>query len=272
MTTKWYSASAPTTRRIRGYFAPVNRVAQMPTIFDPAEQDQFDLDAPPAPWVSIGWIQKFARKSQSKTTPVLTGVPAAVLDQVREAALSEVSFEFVSWTKLSMALATGSQHMNVLATQGGASPAGTGSTAVAAVAVQSGSSSTFVSLTSSDAATFTVGSIIAVDMDYSGQTGYLGAPVSGAYLRKPLNDPDYIRRVTFNVGLVSQVSATGVMLAEPLPGGVPVAGTRLQRVVGFVDREGGSFYQEWSALFVAEGSQGERIFFHYPRLQTVAGS
>jgi hypothetical protein len=39
-----------------------------------------------------------------------------------------------------------------------------------------------------------------------------------------------------------------------------------------VDREGGSFYQEWSALFVMEGSQGERIFFYYPRLQTMAGA
>jgi hypothetical protein len=39
-----------------------------------------------------------------------------------------------------------------------------------------------------------------------------------------------------------------------------------------VDREGGSFYQEWSALFVMEGSQGERIFFHYPRLQTASSS
>jgi hypothetical protein len=39
-----------------------------------------------------------------------------------------------------------------------------------------------------------------------------------------------------------------------------------------VDREGGSFYQEWSALFVMEGSQGERVFFYYPRLQTMAGA
>jgi hypothetical protein len=39
-----------------------------------------------------------------------------------------------------------------------------------------------------------------------------------------------------------------------------------------VDREGGSFYQEWSALFVMQGSQGERIFFHYPRLQTMTGA
>ncbi len=61
----------------------------------------------------------------------------------------------------------------------------------------------------------------------------------------------------------------GLTLAEPLPGGAPAAGAKVQAVTGFVDREGGSFYQEWSALFVMEGSQGERIFFHYPRLQTM---
>ncbi|MGA7858129.1 MAG: hypothetical protein WCA11_09405, partial [Terracidiphilus sp.] len=32
------------------------------------------------------------------------------------------------------------------------------------------------------------------------------------------------------------------------------------------------FYQEWSALFVLQGSQGERVFFHYPRLQSMAGA
>ena len=69
-----------------------------------------------------------------------------------------------------------------------------------------------------------------------------------------------------------QVNSTGLTLAEPLPGGAPAAGAKVQAVTGFVDREGGSFYQEWSALFVMEGSQGERIFFHYPRLQTMAGA
>ncbi len=47
---------------------------------------------------------------------------------------------------------------------------------------------------------------------------------------------------------------------------------KLQAVTGFVDREGGSFYQEWSALFVMEGGLGERIFYHYPRLQPMAGA
>ena len=47
---------------------------------------------------------------------------------------------------------------------------------------------------------------------------------------------------------------------------------KVQAVTGFVDREGGSFYQEWSGLFVMEGGQGERIFFHYPRLQTMGSA
>ena len=71
---------------------------------------------------------------------------------------------------------------------------------------------------------------------------------------------------------VAQVDSTGLSLAEPLPAGAPPAGAKLQAVTGFVDREGGSFYQEWSALFVMQGSQGERIFFHYPRLQTMSGA
>jgi hypothetical protein len=100
----------------------------------------------------------------------------------------------------------------------------------------------------------------------------VGAPISGAYVRQALTDLDYIRRVTLNVALVSQVTSAGLTLAEPLPGGAPAAGSKLQAVIGFVDREGGRFYQEWSALFVIEGGQGERIFFHYPRLQSMAGA
>jgi hypothetical protein len=171
-----------------------------------------------------------------------------------------------------MALATGTQHMNLLTPASGAAPAADGAQAAPAVTVQSGSTATFIALASADTGRFSSGSIIALDSDYTGQTGYVGAPVSGAYVRQALTDLDYIRRVTFNVALVSQVTPVGLTLAEPLPGGVPVADSKLQAVTGFVDREGGSFYQEWSALFVLEGSQGERIFFHYPRLQTLAGA
>ncbi len=271
MAANWFSSPAPVTRRVRAYFAPVNRAAQAPVLFDPAEQGGFNLDAPPAPWIDVGWIQGFARKSASKSAAVMTGIPAAPLEQVRETLAAQVSFDFMSWTKLTMALATASQHMNLLAAASGGTAAPDGAQAAPAVVVQSGSGSEIV-LTAADAATFTAGCMVAVDADYTGQTGYVGAPVSGAYVRQPLADVDYIRRVTFNVARVSQVSSTILTLAEALPGGAPVAGAKLQAITGFVDREGGSFYQEWSALFVMQGSQGERVFYHYPRLQSMGGA
>ncbi len=46
---------------------------------------------------------------------------------------------------------------------------------------------------------------------------------------------------------------------------------KLSGLAGFCDREGSSFFQEWSALFVAVGQQQERVLWHYPRLQAMSG-
>lgn len=267
-----FSAPAPVARRVRAYFAPVNRVTQTPVLFDPSQLGLFDIDAPPAPWIDMGWIENFARKSTSKSEPILTGIPASSLEQTRHSLEAQISFYFLSWTKLTMALATGSQHMNLLSPASGSNAAADGAKAAPAVSVQSGSTASVIQLTAADAANFVPGSMIAIDADYTGQTGFVGSPVSGAYLRQPLADVDYIRRITFNVGLVLGVSSASLILAQPLPGGVPVSGAKLQAITGFVDREGGTFYHEWSALFVMQGSQGDRIFFHYPRLQSLASA
>src|ERR1035438_9446743 len=173
MAANWFSAPAPVAPRVRGYFAPVNRTTQTPVLFDPAEQGGFSLDVPPAPWISLGWIQEFTRKAGSKSAAVLTGIPASVLGQVRETLEAQVSLEFLSWTKLTMALATGSQHMNLLAPASGATAAADGAAAASAVTVHSGSTATFVALASTDAAKFSAGSIIALDADYTGQTGFV---------------------------------------------------------------------------------------------------
>jgi hypothetical protein len=270
-----YLAAAPVVRRVRGYFAAVSRGTATPVLFDPAEMGGFSLDAPPAPWVSLGWVKNFARKAGSKTAPILTGIPAAVLEQTRETLDAQVSFQFLSWTKLTMALATGSQHMNLLVPASGATASADGGTAATAAVIEGGTTSTFLPLASADAARFRAGQTVAVDVDYLGQTGFVGSPVSGAYVKAALTDVDYVRRVTFNVALVASVATTGVSgltLADALPGGAPATGMKVQPIVGFVDREGGSFFQEWSALFVMEGGQGERIFFHYPRLQSLGSA
>jgi len=266
-------ALPPTGRSVRAYFAPVDRVHQLPTLFDPSVNGRFATNAPPTPWVDLGWIENFSRKSTSKFGELVTGSPGTTQFQVRETVDATVSLRFKAWSKLSMALAAGSQHMNLIVPAAGGTAAGSGSKGVPPVNLATGSTATFLALAASDAAGFTAGSLT-VDVDYAGQTGFVGSGVYAAYVSSAAavnSDPDYIRRVSFNVARVASSSSTGLQLAQPLLAGVPAATMRVQRISGFVDREGGSFFQEWSALFVIDGQQGERILFHYPRLQSMAG-
>ena len=262
-------------RNVRAYFAPVDRVQQQPTIFDPSVNGRFCSDAPPAPWISLGWIENFARKSASQFGGLVTGSPGTTQVQLRETVDATVSFCFKQWSKLSMALAAGSEHMNLIAPAAGAAANGSGGKGVAAAGLAAGSTATFLAMASADAAAFSPGALVTVDVDYAGQTGYVGSGVAGAFVQSAAavsSDPDYIRRVSFNVARVASVSSTGLTLAQPLIAGTPVSGMKVQAIGGFVDREGGSFFQEWSGLFVIDGQQGERILFHYPRLQLMAGA
>jgi hypothetical protein len=146
MSSGWFSASSPVTRKVRAYLAPVNRVTSAPALFDASQQGAFDLDNPPAPWISLGAVQGFARTACSKSAPIMTGIPAAIQDQARETLEARVSFECLSWTKLTMAIATGSQHMNLLAPVGGAALAADGAQAIPAVPIQPAQRQVFFSL------------------------------------------------------------------------------------------------------------------------------
>jgi hypothetical protein len=264
----------PVTRQMRAYFAPVNRASETPTIFDPGQAGVFALNAPPAPWLDLGWIENFERWYDTPTDVVRSGAKALPAAQFRGPVEARVAFDFRQWGKLQMALAGGSEHMNVLApAAGSASPAPSGGTPAAGVAVLAGSSASQLVFGTGAASAFPVGCLIAVDVDYQQQTGYVGSGIAAAYVSSPAavnQDANYVRRVTFNVGRVAEVTATSVLLAQPLLGGAPAAGASAQVVVAFVDREGGSFFQEWSALFVAEEESGGRVCFYYPRLSPSA--
>lgn len=262
---------APRTKRVRAYFAPVNRAAKQATIFDAAQSGGFALDAPPAPWVDLGWISGFKRVCGTKVGAVKSGAPLTTHVQVRSEVEATVSFSFESWGKLQLSLAAGTQQMNLLKVQSGAAAAGSGGTAVSAVGLVAGSTANVLQMSASDAATFSVGEWVAVDVDYAGATGFVGSGVSGAYVKSAVSDVDYVRRVTLNVGRVAAVNGGAVTLESPLIAGVPVSGMKVSAVAGFCDREGASFFQEWSAVFVAEGQQGERVVWHYPRLQAMSG-
>ncbi|MCL2660011.1 MAG: hypothetical protein FWD64_05780 [Acidobacteriaceae bacterium] len=261
-----------TVPRIRAYFAPVNRAQAQPVVFDAAQQGRFSLDTPPAPWIDLGWCRKFTRKNGTKKGIVAlrTGAPSMPSSQVLTEAEATVQLEFAGWGKLQMALTCGSQQMNLLATAAGAAPNGSGGVAAAAVPLAAGSTAGALNVGTAAAAAFSAGDMVAVDVDYTGQTGYVGSGVSAAYVQSAASvasDSNYIRRVTLNVARVSVISNGVLTLEAPLLAGAPTTAMKTSKAIGFVDREGGLFFQEWSALFVLDGKLGDRVIFHYPRLQ-----
>jgi hypothetical protein len=272
-------STAPVTRRVRAYFAPVNRAAGTPTLFDPAQLGRFPLQTPPAPWIDLGWISKFVRKSGTKVDALRAGSPAIAVAQVRTEVEATVALEFEAWGKLQAALASGSQQTNLLLTVPGAAPNGSGGLAAAPVPLLTGtgpaSTAGALNIGTAAAGAFAPGSLVAVDVDYTGQLGYIGSGISAAYIssaQSANSDLNYVRRVTLNVATVAAVSNGILQLASPLPAGAPAAGMQVSQLAGFCDREGASFFQEWSALFVLPGTQGDRILYHYPRLQAMQSS
>ncbi len=259
----------PVARQVRAYFAPVDRVNGPTAVFDPSKNSGFALDDPPAPWIDLGWIENLQRTSTSQIAALVGGTAGAVSGQARHALGARIDFEFRDWGKLQMALAGGAEHMNVLATDPSASPAGSGGIPLTAVPLLAGSTAEELMLGAGAIAGFQPGNLVACDVDYAQQIGYVGTGISGAYVQNPqdvLQDANYVRRVTFNVGRVDLVTATSLLLTQPLPGGVPPAGASVQQVIAFVDREGGAFMQQWSGLFVAEDESGGRVCFFYPIL------
>lgn len=264
-------AVAPVTRRVRAYFAPVDRAASTPALFDAAQIGSFDLGAPPAPWIDLGWCSGFDRKTATKIEPLRTGAPAIVQTQVRTEVEATVSLRFESWGKLQLALAAGSQQMNLLATVPGAALNGSGGVAAAAVPLLAGSTADSLNVGAATSQ-FNVGDLVVIDFDYTGQIGFVGSGVSGAYVTSATavgNDVNYVRRISLNVARVVGIADGALQLGAALLAGAPAAGMRVCRLLGFVDREGGSWFHEWSALFVMEGEQGDRVIYHYPRLQTM---
>ncbi len=269
------AAMIPVTRRVRAYFAPVDRASEAPVVFDPAKSGAFLPDAPPAPWRDLGWIDNFHRYCGTPTEVIRAGTRGAPVGQFRGALNVHVEFDFREWGKLQMALAGGSENMNVLAADPNSDPLPAGGTPLAPVATLPGSTDSEIFLGEGAVDAFTIGDLVAVDVDYAQQTGYVGTGLSAAYVKDPADvsrDTNYVRRVTFNVGRVAEKTATSLLLAQPLLGGAPAPGAGVQKVIAFLDREGGSFFQEWSALFLLQEDSGGRVCFYYPRLSPDLGA
>jgi hypothetical protein len=237
-------------------------------MFDPSAA--FDVDNPPAPWVDLGLVRNFKRIAKSSMGAVRTGAAGVAQVQFRKLVDARVSLDFCEWGKLQMAVAASSQHMNVLESDGTQARASGGSAKVGQ-ALLAGSTAQLILVDPSVLRNYSAGELIVVDVDYAAGMSELGTGITGGVpLASAQLDCDAVRRVSYNVGCVAAVTATGLQLDAPLVGGTPASGARAQKVVGFVDREGASFLQEWSALFALEQASGGQVFFYYPRLQTAA--
>ena len=90
-----------------------------------------------------------------------------------------------------------------------------------------------------------------VDVDYAaGMTefghGHYGRRGASA-TRSVTLDADAIRRVSYNVGCVAAITATGLQLDAPLLGGAPASGARVQKV-----------WHSWTAMETAFCRSGRR--------------
>jgi hypothetical protein len=269
------SAMVPVTRAVRAYFAAYNRDVDAPTVFDPALQNGFLLEAPTSPWIDLGWIDNFQRSSRTEVQVLHAGSCGAVAGEYRAALDAQVEFDFRNWGKLQMALAGGSDNLNALACDPSAAPRPSGGAPLTAVPLLAGSSANELIVGPGAVDAFNIGDLVAADVDFADQAGWVGTGVRAAYVADPAtvkHDVNYVRRVTFNVSRVGQKTASSLLLTQLLIGGAPAAGAAVQKVIAFIDREGGSFFQEWSALFIAQEESGGRVCFHYPRLVPVRPS
>ncbi len=172
-----------------------------------------------------------------------------------------------------MALAGGGQQINVLATSIASAPQSSGGIPIPAVYVLDGGNGDRVAAGSRRAGELSNwrrgGGGLGLPADSRGtsdrarRAAYLAAPLDAA------SHVDLIRRVTFNVSRVSNKTASSLILGQKLIGGEQT-GMGVQKVAALLDREGGSYFQEWAALFVVAGGTGGRACFYYPRLQAAA--
>ena len=132
------AAMVPIMRRVRAYFAPVDRETGAPSIFDPGKHGAFLLDAPPAPWLDLGLIDSLQRFCGTSTAPLRAGKRGAPLAQFRGSLEARIEFDFREWGKLQLALACGSEHMNVLASDANVDAQPSGGTSLAPVATMPG--------------------------------------------------------------------------------------------------------------------------------------
>lgn len=287
----------------RAFFAPYNAaegsaVANTvlgPTILDLQTALPFNTNSPPSGWNDLGWIKDFKLTPGSKIGAVRSGYRGAIRAQYRGEVGESFEFKFREATRMATKIATGTDPFNLLdnPTASTAGPlSGTGANAVALGAsgyqasgagATAGSPTLFVP--SGSGAAFPAGSYIVCDIDYVtseyGIVGAAGVPIQP----NQVTDINYIRKTSDFVARVTAVSLNavtgqdGLVIDQAFAGGgnsatgatgagvtSPAATAKVQQIIGWASREGGTYISEWSCALVLDTVDAFQICCYYPHV------
>lgn len=285
------------------YNASQNNTALGPTILDLQALGPFNTNAMPAGWYDLGWINSYKMTPQSKIGSIKSGYRGVTRQKVRGEVGEEFEFKFREFTRMAFKISTGCEIFNMLAVPAGNAQSvgplsATGATTFTlgvsgyVASNQAGGSlapyvgSPVLYITSGQGASFNVNDKIVCDVDFIASAwtngGLAGSNAIPIYPNNAPNDIDFIRKTSDFVGRVTAV-VTGVagqdvlVLSQPFMGGgssgtvnpgptTPPAGSKIQKMSGYLSREGGTFVMDWSALFVLDSLDGDQFVQYYPHV------
>lgn len=283
----------------RAYFAPFNTAfavnagstSQGPTIYDLMTSGKFidSAGGPPAGWFDLGWVSDFKFTPGSKIGTIKTGYRGVTRALYRAEVDEKLSMKFREQGRMQLSIAHGAQVFNMLAATGSPSTVGplSAGTVTAAVAIAasgyapSGTVAGFTgqpSLTLAASGAFNPGDFIVCDQDYDGTSfGFVGD--SGAELfQGATTNVNYIRMTSDYVATIKAVvGGTQLVLTAPFVGGGnsatsltpntgPTTGAKVQKISGYVSREGGTSIKHWSAVFLKDTLDLQQLMFYWPHI------
>jgi hypothetical protein len=292
----WRCFVAPYNRQLQ---VSSGNSALGPTIYDLLVQNKL-IDTtlqPAAGWFDMGYVKNFKFTPQTKRGNVITGYRGAIRAKYMAETGEKVSCTFAEVSHTTVKFATGTQVFNVLkttvATPSTLGPLSTSGTAAVPIGASgylptggaSGPTQGLPTLCvpAGSGANFPAGSYIVCDQDYNGTSfGFVGDAGANVF-QGAVTDVDFIRKTSDYVnGVVSVVPTAfsgqdALILTSPFVGGgnapagttpttSPQTGAKVQGILGYVSREGGSAIEEWSAIFVLDTIDASQLLFYYPRL------
>lgn len=287
----------------RAYFSPFNTQQAVatantsigPTIYDLEVLGRLVDTSLPAGWFDLGYIRNFKFTPGSKIGNVITGYRGVIRAKYRAETSEKLSMQFMEMTRTTLSIASGTQVFNILKSTATASTLGPlSSSGVAAIAMgASGYQPTGITATatagqptlfvpSGSGAAFPAGTYIVCDQDYNGTDfGFVGDAGANVF-QGAVTDTDFIRKTSDYVACVKQVvlgvaGQDGLILTAPFMGGgnsptgvtannAPTTGAKVQPIIGYATREGGTKIKEWSAVIVLQTIDGSQVLFYYPRV------